>query len=55
MITDVLNARRPHIIFGIELTATSKPIVQHLSTHLSEIIQSYLPRYENRALAINFE
>ncbi|XP_054162584.1 protein transport protein Sec24C-like [Oppia nitens] len=40
----VLNARRPHIIFAMELTATSKPILYHLAKHLSGIIRDCLPR-----------
>lgn len=42
-----MNGRRPHIIFAVELTATSKPILHHLSTHLSDIIKNFLPKYLN--------
>ncbi|RWS05118.1 transport Sec24C-like protein [Dinothrombium tinctorium] len=39
----ILNCRRPHIIFAFEMTVNSKPVIQHISKNLSEIIRSYLP------------
>lgn len=36
-----MNNRRPHIIFACELTETSKPILNYLSTNLVEIIRNF--------------
>lgn len=41
---NVMNNRRPHIIFAMELTETSKPILNHLAGSLAEIIRN-LPKY----------
>lgn len=38
---NVMNNRRPHIIFACELTETSKPILNYLSTNLVDIIRNF--------------
>ncbi|RWS23295.1 transport Sec24C-like protein, partial [Leptotrombidium deliense] len=39
----ILNCRRPHIVFAFELTVNSKPVIQYISKHLSDIIRNYMP------------
>lgn len=41
---NVMECRRPHIIFAMELTETSKPILDHLASNLADIIRN-LPKY----------
>lgn len=39
----IAESRRPHIIFAIEMTASSRHLVQFISQHLADIIKNDLP------------
>ncbi|KAI1289561.1 Protein transport protein Sec24C [Halotydeus destructor] len=39
----ILNCRRPHIVFAFELTVNSKPVIQQIAKNLPDIIRTNLP------------
>lgn len=39
----ILNCRRPHIVFAFELTANSMPVIRRIVTELPAIIREHLP------------
>lgn len=39
----IMNCRRPHIVFAFELTVNSKPILKLIAKELPSILRSSLP------------